>query len=229
MSHALSPNPNRVILAYSGGLDTTVILHWLVSKGYEVIAFLADIGQRTEDLEKIAARAHQTGASEFGVAKLSEEYLSDFFLPCLQANSQYEGRYQLGTSIARPLIAKEQVNAAHRFGAQYVTHGATGKGNEQVRFELTYQALDPSLGILPIWRNPQFIAQFSEGRKSMFSYVEQHGLEVKASTKQPCSPLTAISKRFASPAVSSWKKNAACQILQPWFTMAIGMIRPLRH
>ena len=187
MSHPTHGSPNRVVLAYSGGLDTTVILHWLVSRGFDVIAFLANIGQRTEDLERIGARALKTGASEFVASKLDDEFLEKFFLPCLQANTQYEGRYLLGTSIARPLIAKEQVKIAHRFGAKCVAHGATGKGNDQVRFELTYQALDPSLGILPIWRNPEFIAEFSEGRKSMLAYVEKHGLEVKASASQPWS------------------------------------------
>ena len=177
----------RVVLAYSGGLDTTVILHWLAARGYDVIAFLADIGQRTEDLEKIAARAVKTGASKFVVSKLEDEFLRDFFLPCLQANTQYEGRYLLGTSIARPLIAKEQVKVAHAHGAKYVAHGATGKGNDQVRFELTYQALDPSLGILPIWRDPEFIAEFSAGRRSMLDYVDRHGLEVKASAAKPWS------------------------------------------
>lgn len=187
MSNTDLSQKKRVVLAYSGGLDTTVILHWLAARGYDVIAFLADIGQRTEDLEKIAERAVKTGASKFVVSSLQDEFLRDFFLPCLQANTQYEGRYLLGTSIARPLIAKEQVKVAHAHGAKYVAHGATGKGNDQVRFELTYQALDPALGILPIWRDPAFIAEFSSGRKSMLDYVEKHGLEVKASAAKPWS------------------------------------------
>jgi argininosuccinate synthase len=177
----------HVVLAYSGGLDTTVILHWLASKGYEVTAFLADVGQRTEDLELIGARARRGGAARFISVNLREEFLNDFFLPCLHGHAQYEGRYLLGTSIARPLIAKAQVSVAKEVGANLVAHGATGKGNDQVRFELTYQSLAPEIGILPVWRNSEFIAEFNAGRRSMLAYAEKHQLEVKASAAKPWS------------------------------------------
>ena len=177
----------HVVLAYSGGLDTTVILHWLASKNYEVTAFLADVGQRTEDLDLIAARAKRGGAARFVSVNVREEFLRHFFLPCLHGHTQYEGRYLLGTSIARPIIAKAQVQVAKDVGATLVAHGATGKGNDQVRFELTYQALAPEISILPVWRDPEFIAAFSEGRRSMLAYAEANQLEVKASATKPWS------------------------------------------
>ena len=180
-------SPKHVVLAYSGGLDTTIILHWLKQKGYRVTAFLANIGQKTEDLKLIEARARRTGASDFIAEDLADKLLTDFFAPALIAHCQYEGRYLLGTSIARPLIAQAQIQAAHRVGAHAVAHGATGKGNDQVRFELAYQALDPQMSILPIWRDPEFIREFADGRKSMLAYAEKHGLEVKATTKMPWS------------------------------------------
>jgi argininosuccinate synthase len=177
----------RVVLAYSGGLDTTVILHWLAQQGYDVIAYLLDIGQQVEDLAKIGERAVRNGAADYVVVRAREEFLRDYFLPCLFGHCQYEGRYLMGTSIARPLIAKHQVDVAHQKGAHIVSHGATGKGNDQVRFEISYQALDDSLRILAPWKEPAFIAQFSEGRRSMLAYAEKHGLEVKATSKQPWS------------------------------------------
>ncbi len=177
----------KVVLAYSGGLDTTVILHWLKAKGLDVVAFLADIGQRTEDLAAIGARAMHHGASSFVVKELKNELLGEFFLPCLWAHARYEDRYLMGTSIARPLIARAQVEAAKEAGATLLAHGATGKGNDQVRFELTYQALAPELGILPVWRDPEFIQLFSSGRKSLLAYAEKHGLSVKASAAKPWS------------------------------------------
>ncbi len=177
----------KVVLAYSGGLDTTVILHWLKSRGHEVVAFLADVGQRTEDLAEIGRRATRHGASSFVVKDLKAELLSEFFLPCQAAHAQYEGRYLLGTSIARPLIARAQVEVAKATGAKLLAHGATGKGNDQVRFELTYQALAPELGILPVWRDPEFIQLFSSGRKSLLAYAEAHSLSVKASAAKPWS------------------------------------------
>lgn len=176
-----------VVLAYSGGLDTTVILHWLSRRGLRVVAYLLDIGQKVDDLAAIESRARANGAHDFVAIEARQEFLTDYFLPLLHANCQYEGRYLLGTSIARPLIAKHQVAVAKRFGARFVAHGATGKGNDQVRFELGYQALDPELAVLPIWRDPNFIAEFSEGRKSMLDYVEKHGLAVRQSKAKPWS------------------------------------------
>jgi argininosuccinate synthase len=142
----------KVVLAYSGGLDTSVILKWLIEeKGLEVIAFVADVGQE-EDLEAIQKKAYATGASKVYVADVKEEFAQNFAFPILRANAVYEGGYFLGTSIARPLIAKEQLVVAHKEGATYVSHGATGKGNDQVRFELTYYALDPRIKVIAPWR-----------------------------------------------------------------------------
>lgn len=142
----------KVVLAYSGGLDTSVILKWLIEeKGLEVIAFVADVGQE-EDLEAIQKKAYATGASKVYVADVKEEFAQNFAFPILRANAVYEGGYFLGTSIARPLIAKEQLRVAHKEGATYVSHGATGKGNDQVRFELTYYALDPRIKVIAPWR-----------------------------------------------------------------------------
>ena len=142
----------KVVLAYSGGLDTSVILKWLIEeKGLEVIAFVADVGQE-EDLEAIQKKAYATGASKVYVADVKEEFAKDFAFSILRANAVYEGGYFLGTSIARPLIAKEQLMVAHQEGAVYVSHGATGKGNDQVRFELTYYALDPKMKVIAPWR-----------------------------------------------------------------------------
>lgn len=177
----------KIVLAYSGGLDTTVILHWLAEQNYDVIAYLLDIGQQVEDLHAIGERAKRNGASTYVAVNAQEEFLQDYFLPCLHSNAAYEGRYLMGTSIARPLIAKHQVRIAHETGARVVCHGATGKGNDQVRFELGYQALDASLRCLAPWKNTDFINQFSAGRKSMLDYVQKHGLEAKASKKMPWS------------------------------------------
>jgi len=182
-----SGSGRSVVLAYSGGLDTTVILHWLAAKGYEVTAMLLDIGQQVENLAAIGERAKRNGAARYVVVDAKQELLGEYFLPCLQGHCRYEGRYLMGTSIARPLIAKHQVRIAREVGAQWVAHGATGKGNDQVRFELGYLALDPTIKVLPVWRDSAFIAEFSAGRKSMLDYVEKHGLEVKASAKKPWS------------------------------------------
>ena len=177
----------KIVLAYSGGLDTTVILHWLAEQGYEVICYLLDIGQQVEDLDEIGERAKRNGASTYVAVDAREEFLQDYFVPILHANCVYEGRYLLGTSIARPLIAKHHVRIAHEHGANTVCHGATGKGNDQVRFELGYQALDADLKILAPWKNTDFINQFASGRKTMLEYVEKHGLEAKASRSKPWS------------------------------------------
>ena len=137
--------PNKIVLAYSGGLDTSVIMRWLQETYHcPVVAFVANVGQQ-EDLEAIAQKAQQTGASQVCVEDVREAFVRDFVFPALRAHAVYEGTYLLGTSLARPLIAKTQVDVASRMGADTVSHGATGKGNDQVRFELTYQALAPHL------------------------------------------------------------------------------------
>lgn len=174
----------KVVLAYSGGLDTSVILRWLIETyGCEVIAFTADIGQG-EELEGLEAKAMATGASKFVVRDLKEEFVRDYVFAALRGCAIYEGGYLLGTSIARPLIAKHQVSVAHEEGADAVAHGATGKGNDQVRFELTYMALDPSLRIIAPWRDPRW---GFKSRSEMLSYARAHGIPVEATPEKPYS------------------------------------------
>src|SRR5438105_8996468 len=145
-------SPKRIVLAYSGGLDTSVILRWLIERyRCEVVAFCADLGQG-EELLTVRDKALRTGAATVHIADLREEFVRDFIFPMLRANAVYEGGYLLGTSIARPLIARAQVEVARREGADGVAHGATGKGNDQVRFELTYAALAPDLRVIAPWR-----------------------------------------------------------------------------
>ncbi len=142
----------KVVLAYSGGLDTSIILKWLIETyGCEVIAFAADLGQGKE-LQGLNEKALKTGASKVYIEDLREEFVKDYIFPMLRANAIYEGTYMLGTSIARPLIAKRQVEIARETGADAVSHGSTGKGNDQVRFELTYLALSPHIKIIAPWR-----------------------------------------------------------------------------
>jgi argininosuccinate synthase len=176
---------SKIVLAYSGGLDTSVILKWLAEKGHEVIAFIGDVGQ-AEDLEAVRAKALATGAVSTVVADLKEELVTDYVFAAVKANALYEGRYLLGTSLARPLIAKAQVATAHQTGAMILAHGATGKGNDQVRFELSYAALDPSLQVLSPWKDPEFLATF-KGRTDLLRYAQEHGIDVKASKSKPFS------------------------------------------
>lgn len=176
---------NKVVLAYSGGLDTSVILRWLVEKGYDVIAYIADVGQ-DEDLEAAREKALKTGASKVYVEDLKHELVTDYVFPAIKANAIYEGRYLLGTSLARPLIAKRQIEIAHLEKAEAVSHGSTGKGNDQVRFELTYYALDPSITVFAPWKEPEFLTQF-QGRPDMLEYASHHGIDVKASKSKPYS------------------------------------------
>ncbi len=175
----------KIVLAYSGGLDTSVILKWLEEKGHEVIAYVADVGQG-DDFEAVRAKALRTGASKVFVEDLKEELVTDYVFPAIKANAIYEGRYLLGTSLARPLIARRQIEIAHREGAGIVSHGATGKGNDQVRFELSYYALDPSIRVLAPWKDPEFLAQF-RGRTDLIAYARAHDIEIKASRDKPYS------------------------------------------
>src|SRR5512139_3287083 len=175
----------KVVLAYSGGLDTSVILKWLIERGFEVVAFVADVGQH-DDFEKVREKALKVGASKVYVKDLKEEFVTDFIFPAFKANALYEGRYLLGTALARPLIAKHQIAVAAREQAQYVSHGATGKGNDQVRFELTYYALNPKIKIIAPWKTPEFLAQF-KGRSDLLAYAAEHGIEVQATAKKPYS------------------------------------------
>jgi argininosuccinate synthase len=175
----------KVVLAYSGGLDTSVILKWLIERGYEVVAFVADVGQQ-DDFDKVREKALKAGASKVFVEDLKEEFVTDFIFPAFKANAIYEGRYLLGTALARPLIAKHQIGVAAREHAQYVSHGATGKGNDQVRFELTYYALNPKIKIIAPWKTPEFLAQF-QGRSDLLAYAARHGIEVQATAAKPYS------------------------------------------
>ncbi len=176
---------SKVILAYSGGLDTSVILKWLLEKKYEVIAYIADVGQR-EDLQAVKEKATKTGASKVYLENLKEELVTNYIFPAIKANSIYEGRYLLGTSLARPLISKKQIEIAHKENAEFVSHGATGKGNDQVRFELSYYALDPEIKVISPWKNGEFLARF-KGRTDMINYAKIHNIEIKASKKRPYS------------------------------------------
>jgi argininosuccinate synthase len=175
-------NVRKVVLAYSGGLDTSVILRWLIEQyGCEVIAFCADLGQE-EDLQSVRRKAIQTGASKAVVGDLREEFVKDFVFPMLRANAVYEGSYLLGTSIARPLIAKAQIEVAVKERADAVSHGATGKGNDQVRFELTYYALKPQVKVIAPWRLWDL-----NSRSSLLAYARKHGISVPVTKKRPYS------------------------------------------
>jgi len=171
----------KVVLAYSGGLDTSVILPWLKETyGYEVIAFAADLGQGDE-LSGIKQKALRSGAVKCVVKDLRKEFVEDYLWPVLKAGAVYEYGYLLGTSIARPLIAKHQVEVAHTEGATAVAHGATGKGNDQVRFELTYMALDPSLKIIAPWKDPNFTLT---SREAAVDYAKKHKIPIEQTKKQ---------------------------------------------
>jgi len=173
----------KVVLAYSGGLDTSVILKWLQDTyECEVVTFTADIGQG-EELEPARRKARQFGVRRIFVDDLREEFVRDFVFPMFRANAQYEGEYLLGTSIARPLIAKRQIEIAHRVGADAVAHGATGKGNDQVRFELGYYALDPGIRVIAPWREWDLTS-----REKLLQYARTHGIPVEGKTKKGAAP-----------------------------------------
>ncbi len=172
----------KVVLAYSGGLDTSVIIRWLKERYHcEVIAFVADIGQGRE-VRKVEKKALRTGASRVFVEDLKEEFAGDFIFPMLRAGAVYEGAYLLGTSIARPLIAKAQMDVARRVGADAVAHGATGKGNDQMRFELTYYSIDPHIRVIAPWREWEM-----KGRADLVRYARRHGIPVPVSKEKPYS------------------------------------------
>jgi argininosuccinate synthase len=171
--------PEKVVLAYSGGLDTSIIIPWLKENyAYDVIAMVGDVGQG-DDIEAVVAKAYATGASKVVVEDLREEFLSGYVFPALKAGAVYEHKYLLGTSLARPVIAKHQVEVALREGATAVAHGCTGKGNDQVRFELAYQALAPELRVIAPWREWSL-----KSREDCLDYAEQHGIAVAASREK---------------------------------------------
>src|SRR5215471_18983631 len=176
----------KIVLAYSGGLDTSVILRWLKDNYHaRITAFCADIGQE-EELAGLEEKALKTGASKCVIEDLREEFAADFIFPMFQAGAIYENQYFLGTSIARPLIAKRMVEIARAEGAEYIAHGATGKGNDQVRFELTAAALAPDLKVIAPWRDASFRETFP-GRTEMIKYCEEKNIPVQATAKKPYS------------------------------------------
>ncbi|HTK91246.1 MAG TPA: argininosuccinate synthase [Verrucomicrobiae bacterium] len=178
----MSKKARKVVLAYSGGLDTSVILRWLIETyRCEVVAYCADLGQG-EELIPIREKALRTGASSVHIKDLREEFVRDFVFPMLRANAVYEGTYLLGTSIARPLIAKAQVEVARAAGADAVSHGATGKGNDQVRFELTYAALAPELTVIAPWREWDL-----NSRTALIEFAQRHDIPVPVTTERPYS------------------------------------------
>jgi len=176
---------NKVILAYSGGLDTSCILKLLKLQGHEVIAYVADVGQQ-QDFDLLRARAQQTGASRVYVEDLKEEFVTDFIFPALAGNAVYENRYLLGTALARPLIARRLVEIALQEGAPAVAHGSTGKGNDQVRFELAVYALAPQIQIIAPWKEREFLDRF-HGRPDLMRFAEEHQIPVEATAEKPYS------------------------------------------
>ena len=173
---------NKIVLAYSGGLDTSVMLHWLKQRyGCEVVCYCANVGQG-EELTGLDVKARETGASKLYVEDLRHEFVTDYVWTAVKANAVYEGVYLLGTSLARPVIAKRQIEIARIEGADAVAHGATGKGNDQVRFELTYYALEPNIKVVAPWREWEF-----KGRTDLIAYAEQHHIPVTATHSKPYS------------------------------------------
>ncbi|XP_068191209.1 argininosuccinate synthase [Antennarius striatus] len=174
-----------VVLAYSGGLDTSCILVWLKEQGYDVIAYMADIGQ-DDDFTAAREKAEHLGAKKIFIEDLRAEFVEDFIWPAVKANAVYEDRYLMGTAIARPCIARRQVEIAQKEGAQFVSHGATGKGNDQIRFELTCYALYPDVKIIAPWRIPEFYNCF-KGRNDLLEYAQKRNIPVTATPQAPWS------------------------------------------
>ena len=178
----MSDTVNKVVLAYSGGLDTSVILKWLIQTyRCDVVAFSADMGQG-DDLNRVEENALKTGATKVYIDDLKETFVKDYVFPAFRANAIYEGQYLLGTSLARPLIAKRQMEIAQIEGADAVSHGATGKGNDQVRFELSYYAINPNIRIIAPWREWDL-----NSRSALMAFAEQHGIEVPTTRAKPYS------------------------------------------
>uniref|UniRef100_A0A8C5NM71 Argininosuccinate synthase n=1 Tax=Junco hyemalis TaxID=40217 RepID=A0A8C5NM71_JUNHY len=174
-----------VVLAYSGGLDTSCILVWLKEQGYDVIAYLANIGQK-EDFEAARKKALALGAKKVYIEDVSREFVESFIWPAVQANALYEDRYLLGTALARPCIARGLVGIAQQERAAYIAHGATGKGNDQVRFELSCYALCPKIKVVAPWRLPEFYQRFP-GRRELMDYAKKHGIPVPVTPQTPWS------------------------------------------
>jgi len=175
----------KVILAYSGGLDTSVMLKWLVNKGYNVIAYIADVGQK-EDFEKIEEKAIATGASKVYIEDLKKELVEKYVFQMLKANAVYEGQYLLGTAIARPIIAKKQVEIAKKENTNILAHGCTGKGNDQIRFEFIWMQLMPTVQIISPWKQDEWLSEF-KGRKDLINYAKKHNIPCEVTKQKPYS------------------------------------------
>ena len=176
----------KLVLAYSGGLDTSVIVHWLDQQGYEVIALCLNLGQKVENFETILEKGKKAGASKVLIENVEDEFVNDYVMPSIHWNALYEGTYLLGTALARPLISKKQIEVASMEGAIAVAHGATGKGNDQVRFELSYYSLNPEIRVVAPWKIPEFFKKYP-GRRELLAYAEKYKIPVKASKNQPWS------------------------------------------
>ncbi|KAH3792197.1 argininosuccinate synthase-like [Dreissena polymorpha] len=175
----------KVVLAYSGGLDTSCILVWLLENGYDVVTFLADVGQ-SEDFEAARAKAAILGASKMVIQDVKTEFVEEFIWPSIRANGLYEDRYPMGTALARPCIARAMIKVAKEEGAKYVAHGATGKGNDQIRFELSAYALHSTIEVISPWRLPEFYTRF-KGRNDLFEYAKEKGIPLPVTQKDPWS------------------------------------------
>ena len=175
----------KIVLAYSGGLDTSVILKWLINKNYAVTAFIADVGQE-EDFAAAEKKALQNGAEKVIIVDCKEEFVDDYIYPALQTGALYEGRYLLGTSLARPLIAKKLIEYAINHKITYVSHGATGKGNDQIRFELVFMQFMPEVTVIAPWKDPEFLAEF-RGRTDMLNYAATQSIPVTSTLQKPYS------------------------------------------
>ncbi|RXW21375.1 hypothetical protein EST38_g4470 [Candolleomyces aberdarensis] len=175
----------RVLLAYSGGLDTSCILAWLIEQGYEVYAFMADVGQE-EDFEAARVKALKVGAKKFFLKDLKREFITELIYPAIQANCIYENVYLLGTSLARPVIARGMIEVADQEGCDFVSHGCTGKGNDQVRFELAFYGLKPDIKVVAPWRIPEFYNKFP-GRQALLQYAAEKGIPVFQTAAKPWS------------------------------------------
>ncbi|KAM0546720.1 hypothetical protein ACHAPJ_010757 [Fusarium lateritium] len=177
--------PERVCLAYSGGLDTSTILRWLVLQGYEVVCFLADCGQE-EDFDAVKSKAEKLGAERMIILDVQQELIDELVWPAIQCNAVYEDRYMLGTSLARPVIARAMVKVAKEHNCTILSHGCTGKGNDQVRFELAWKACDPTLKVLAPWRMPEFYNRFA-GRADLLKFASEQNIPVSSTPKAPWS------------------------------------------
>ena len=178
-------NKEKVVLAYSGGLDTSVILHWLLGKGYEVNCFIGDVGQ-DDDFTKAKEKALAIGASKVYIADLKKEFVEGYIFQALKANSIYEGKYLLGTSLARPIIAKALADYANKEGTNIVAHGSTGKGNDQVRFEIAFMQFIPNVKIIAPWKDKEYLAKF-KGRSDMIAYAKENGIPISSTLEKPYS------------------------------------------